>query len=381
MILVISVFFGLYIVLLGSIVGLGYVLQRRKENRFFRQKEKIELRELVVLIPFRNEEARIDGLLHSIQKSLKHPKEYIFINDHSTDRAVDKIEEALLGIRYRVLHSPTGVQGKKKALRFGTAQSNSRYILTLDADVEFVPAFFYHISRLGEADMYVNPAIMKAKHIGQYLYEIDLELVTGANSGLAGLKRPIMASGANLLYKREAFEQLDDLESHIHAASGDDTYLLRDFREGRADVRLMTDPAVAIYTETPQSLKEFFDQRLRWIGKTTDIKDNLSTALAILQATLTIAFFALLIWFALSSERDLFAAVFSLKVLIDMLIYAPYLNRIERQVSWLLIPIYELVFPLYTFVLIILLLTYKPKWKGRGIYTSKIGFKDELGHE
>lgn len=362
------VYFLLYFLLLGTIVGVGFFVQRRKEDHYRKEAKKIRPEDLAVLIPFRNEEQRIQALLDCIKQLTVLPKEFVFVDDHSTDEAVQLIEQTLNGLPYRVLHVPDSMHGKKMALRYATEQTSSEYILTLDADVELAPDYFEALAGLGEADMYILPAIMKPVKWYEHFYEIDLILVTAANAGLAGLVRPIMASGANLLYKRATFNRVDNIASHIHAASGDDTYLLRDFRKGKTDVRLMTDPKCGIRTETPQSFKEFIDQRLRWIGKTGDLKDHLSTSLAILQAVLTVLFFGLIVWLALGLHWKLILLLFAVKSAMDLYLFFPYCKRIKRLAAWLYIPLYELLFPIYTLLILALVFTYKPKWKGRAIY-------------
>ena len=364
----IIIFFIVYALLMGIVISIGFNLQRNKEKKYYKGEGGINLNEITVLIPFRDEEHRIQIVLESIKKSEFLPKEFIFIDDHSTDKTVQLIENELNGINHSVLKLPVGITGKKKALRFATEHSESTYILTLDADVEFDTTYFESLSKLEDADFYVLPAIMEAKTIKEYFYEIDLTLVNSANAGLAGLSRPIMASGANLLYKRSTFNEVDDIESHIDSASGDDTYLLRDFRENKKDVRLISNRFCSVQTETPQSFKEFIDQRLRWIGKTRDIKDHLSTSLAIGQSILTLAFFSLLVYTCILSEWKLLFILFVVKSAIDLVLFAPYFSRIGRRKTWLFIPIYEIFFPFYTFTILIQMLTYKPKWKGREIY-------------
>jgi len=364
-------YFVVYTLLLGVIITVGFFLQRQKERGYIKSEQKIDPKELVVLIPFRNEAHRIQDLLDNIQQLKTLPRSFVFIDDHSTDNTVDLINQSLKGTDHEVIHLPESISGKKRALRYGTEHSQSKYILTMDADVVVDVDYFAAISELGEADMYVLPAIMKSKKWVEHFYEIDLILVTAANAGLAGLARPIMASGANLLYKRSTFSDVDNVESHIHAASGDDTYLLRDFREHKKDVRLLTDPKCGITTETPQSFREFIDQRLRWIGKTGDIKDSLSTTLVILQAILTIVFFGLIIWTVILGDWKLLGILFGLKSVTDLVLFYPYFARIKRLSSWIYIPIYELLFPIYTLLILALVFTYKPKWKGREIYTKE----------
>jgi hypothetical protein len=127
----------------------------------------------------------------------------------------------------------------------------------------------------------------------------------------------------------------------------------------------MTDPKLAIKTETPQSFREFIHQRLRWLAKTGDVKDNLSTRLAIIQAILTFAFVALLVSKGWSHEWKEFWMIFGIKTALDMLIFYPYFNRIQRRVSWLFIPIYEFLFPFYTLLILSMMYWFKPQWKGR----------------
>ena len=364
------IYLSLYSIVIGGMIMIGFFLQLKKEKQYYNS-DTINLKDLVVLIPFRNEENRIGGLLKSIQKLSHFPHRFVFINDHSEDDGVKNITNALTGIDYEILTLPEGVSGKKMALRYAMNNLNTNYVLTIDADVYFHTDFFYELGKLSEAEMYLRPAIMKAESAMEYLYEIDLALVNAANVGLAGWKRPIMASGANLFYNRQVFNTVDSIEEHVAVASGDDMYLLKDFRENRRDVRLVSDPKQAVFTETPQSFKEFIDQRLRWLGKTGDLKDHLSTSLALIQSALTLAFFTLILYFAINGYWNELLLLFLLKTGIDMLVFFPYMNRIHRLKTWLFIPIYELLFPLYTMIILALVYTYKPSWKGRKIKHSQ----------
>ena len=174
-----------------------------------------------------------------------------------------------------------------------------------------------------------------------------------------------MASGANLLFRRDAFEKFDRLETHEHMSSGDDIYLLRDFRNAKANIRLMTDPGLAINTETPQTIKEFFNQRLRWVAKTGDVKDYLSTALAILQGLLTLVFVGLLIMEISNENWSTFIGLLLAKTLIDMLVFLVFFNRSRRLRSWFFISAYELIYPFYLITIAGMMYFFKPEWRGR----------------
>ena len=361
---VMIVFFGTYAALFGLIVFIGFFLQLRKE-RLYRDPGSVSLKDMAVVIPFRNEEQRIGVLIESIKNSRQLPSMFIFVDDHSTDRTVQLIAESLGEIDHTVISMPVGEEGKKRAIRKGIEQTYTKWILSMDADVSFSPDYFDHLSDLKEADMYILPAILTAEKELHHLFEVDLILVNAANCGISGLKRPILASGANLLYTKEAFMRYDDLKRHQHMPSGDDIYLLRDFRERGANIRLMTGTEVSIRTETPQTLKEFIHQRLRWIAKTGDVKDHLSTGLAIIQLLLSMSFVVLLVYLAMTGNWNLFLISFLIKTSLDMLLFLPFFDRIKRMRSWLFIPLYEVIFPFYSLMILVMMYFFKPEWKGR----------------
>lgn len=363
------VFVAAYSLLIGTIVSVGLIRQKQKERKYVGG--QIQLDEVVVLIPFRNEAHRISGLLNSIKKLNKHPRSFVFIDDHSSDGTAELVTTALEGIDHSILSLPEDVTGKKRALRFATKHTSSTWILTMDADVTLEAGYFDHLSQLGEADMYILPAIMVPVKTYEHFYAIDLYLVNAINAGLAGIARPIVASGANLLYRRSTFQLVDNLLSHGHSASGDDTYLLRDFRLNRTDVRMITDPKLAVFTETPQSLREFVDQRLRWVGKTGNMKDFLSTVLTVVQIVLTAGFMAILVAGFVAQNYALVAAIAGLKIAVDMSLFYGFFSRTKCLKSWWFIPVYEVIFPLYTLMMLVLVFTYRPKWKGRAIYEAK----------
>jgi len=362
----ITLFLVVYLLFIFLLIVVGYFAQRMRETSYVAEEnEGIDVSDLVVIIPFRNEEQRIQGLLNSIVQLQLYPKEFIFVNDHSDDRSVEFINQLNTEIPYRILNLDEGIEGKKRAIRKAIESSNSEFILTIDADIELQPSYFSYVSYLEKTDMYILPAILKAEKSVEYLFEVDLLLVMAVNMGLAGWTRPILASGANLLFNRKAFEKHDRFETHVHMPSGDDIYLLRDFRKGNAKVRLMTDSRLAIYTETPKSWKEFIHQRLRWIAKTGDVKDRLSTSLAVTQAVFTFVFVGIVTSLLIFGETKSAIMVFFVKSGIDVLAFLPFFNRSKRLVSWLFIPFYEILFPLYTLIIVLMMYRFKPTWKGR----------------
>lgn len=345
---------------------IGYVKQRAKESSYL--KNEIKMEDVCLLVPFRNEEERIDILLNSIKQANSLPSEIVFIDDHSEDRTVDKIKRELSNVDHTIISLPDGMSGKKSALRYAISATESRYIHTMDADVSFRADLYEEISKLEEADMYILPAIMKPMNWKEYFYALDLYLVNGVNAGLTGIARPIIASGANLLYRRSTFHLVDNYVSHAHSASGDDTYLLRDFNLNGTFVRLMTPSNFSVFTETPHSFKSMLDQRLRWVGKTSNMKDLLSSFIGLIQFLLTITFLLLVAWNCVEQNWMMVASLVLIKSFIEMTSFYPFFRQTNMLKAWALLPIYQFYFPIYSIILMTSMLFYKPKWKERKIY-------------
>jgi cellulose synthase/poly-beta-1,6-N-acetylglucosamine synthase-like glycosyltransferase len=359
------IFFAIYTSLLFLLLGIGLTFQWKKERTYLQKENNLKLAEITVLIPFRNEEKRIADLLESILKSNSLPSKFVFIDDHSSDKSVANIRATMKDCPFEILTVPEGEFGKKKALRIGIQVVETSYFLTLDADVAFAENYFEQFEKLTPADLYILPAVLISKRWFEHFFEVDLLLVNALNTGLSGLKRPIIASGANLLVRKSAFEQFDCYETHAHISSGDDIYLLRDFRNANAEVRVCTIPTFQVTTETPQSFSEFINQRLRWVAKTGKVRDHLSTFLALVQFFLTIGFFSCLIYFLINSKFELALITFAFKVLVEMLFFLPFFYRFKRMKAWFLLPIYQLLFPFYNLLILILIPFFKPIWKGR----------------
>lgn len=362
------VFLTAYLLIYSLIFLVGYYLFSFKDKQYFRTttKEKI-LHEFVLIIPFRNEEKRIQKLLNSILHSEDLPTEIVFVDDHSTDNTVNVIAETLQGIPHTILSLPPEKTGKKQGIRCGIEASTAPYILTIDADTYFSPTYFRSIKSLPARDLIILPVVLRAEKFMHHLFEIDLILLNGLNIAGTGWWRPILASGANLVVKRKAFEQFDRFEMHQHIASGDDMYLLRDFRHANASIQVITAYPYAVFTETPQSIRAFFSQRLRWFAKSGDVNDQFSSMLGGIQLFSFFLFCLLMGWFSYQLDFMSCLLLYLSKTAIDLVFFYPVARQYHQLVGWLFLPIYEVVAPIYLLMLLLFSVTARPTWKDRKI--------------
>lgn len=356
-------YFISYTLLLGGITVFGFYRNQRRNKK--NKGSKITLDEVTAIIPFRNEAKNLPLLLKSLNVQPTFINKIIFVDDHSEDDSVQIIRDSQLKFEYEVITNDG--EGKKAAIRSGVKKVETAYILSLDADIELPENYFKTLETLPDEDLILMPAIMNGQGLIQ-LFELDLHLVNGINAGVAGLCRPIMASGANMLYRKTTFEEVDSYEEHKQYASGDDMFLLKDFRENKKQFRLIVDADLSIQTDAPKTWNAFMMQRLRWLGKTGGLKDQLANGLAVIQLVYTLSFYCLLILgFVFSLECGLL--IWGMKSIIDILLYIPFFNRINKRNRLWLFPLYELLFPVYNLILLVMLPFVKPKWKGRKIYT------------
>lgn len=354
-----------YVIYLLIIRVIGVLKQNKNEHCFAELTEKLMLSDITVLIPFRNEAKRIEQLLTCLNASTKFPANIVFINDHSTDDSIQIIAQNNSSLNFNVLGMPDDLNGKKQAIRFGIAAFPSSYYLTLDADVVFSSDYFQMLEDLPKVDMLILPVILKANSFFQRFFELDVLLINALNQGIAGLKSPIVASGANLLFKATTFHKVDSIEKHAHINSGDDVFLLNDFKKAGANVILASSMKHAVCTETPQSINEYLQQRLRWFSKTGAVKDKDASILVALQAVFTGVFFVGIVYYGIHANWIEFFTVIFLKLFVDSLFFWHFFQLQGRLVTLILLPFYVLMFPFYS-ILIVTLSNYKTvQWKGR----------------
>lgn len=365
------VFIMLYVITISLLIVADIITTFKVKRKFSSKKSKVLLENLIVVIPFRNEAKHLPILVNALNQQRKLPKKIIFVNDHSEDEGVSIIEDYLDIEAYEILHLEDGLFGKKKALRKGIYSMKAEFYLTMDADVYFAEDYFENLEEIPSADMVVLPVLMKGRNFIGTLYSLD-QLFINAISYSFSFRSPITASGANLMFRREAFVLHDLPEMHYHVASGDDQFLLRDFKLADKEILQIADKKFRVCTYSPRTFKKFIDQRLRWAGKNSEVAslaDNFVGFIAILHS---VSFYILCIAELLIGNYEWALYVFGTKVILDLVYYSLYFSKIGTSfLTYLGIVIVQFLYTPYAIALILLVPFYKPKWKGREIYMEK----------
>ena len=337
-----------------------YLLGKNKGNEKKKNQtgEKYQSECISVIIPFRNEEAHLPELIKSIQQLSKYPLEFIWVNDHSTDKSVSILENSKLKQNHTILHLPIELTSKKNALLYGGSKAKGEYILTWDADIIVPKNYFQQLKTYSINALSILPVEMKQANYKTAFFAIEFQFLNQLNYAVFGLKRPILANGANLLFNKSAFNNLQPYQSNLTIASGDDQFLLKQFRENKQSVSYFRDYALTVKTKTPSTINHCFNQRIRWASKTQKVNDRLANAIGVLG--MVYHFFPILI---LSISINLFLISFLLKSIFDFIILEQ--KFIPRNIlnSFL----FSLVYPFYIVTLGIISLFTKVEWKDRVI--------------
>ena len=336
-----------------------YILFKWGWNRSLQKKTNTasyQAENISVIIPFRNEIKNLNSLKESILQLSSLPLEFIWVNDHSDDNSLNILTN--LPPNHTVVSLDTNEKGKKAAIRKGIKISQGTYILTWDADIIVPNHYFKTLEQTKVSELSILPVRMKGSTFIEILYELDYYFLNSINISVSGFYYPIVASGANLLFNKSTFLNIDSFDTHKKIASGDDQFLLADFKKHNKEIQTITDSNLVVETQSPISLKEFFHQRLRWISKSTHTIDTTTTWISFIGSIYTIGFVALLF-------TDYWIEILIIKLLFDFLIFIPFLGIVQRKkISWTL-PIFTLFYPLYFVLIGVLIIVVKPIWKER----------------
>ncbi len=240
---------------------------------------------ITVIIPARNEEENIAACLDSIYNQT-YPKdlfEVLVVDDHSTDNTLAIVNSyadknvKLISLKDFVTDELNSY--KKKAIEIAIAQSTGELIVTTDADCSVKKNWLLAIAAFYEA---YQPQFIAApvsidcsnKFI-EFFQALDFMTLQGITGASVHKKIHSMCNGANLAYTKKAFEEVNGFTGVDHIASGDDMLLMHKIYKLYPDkVMFLKSKEAIVQTAPVNSVKEFFNQRIRWASKADKYDDK-----------------------------------------------------------------------------------------------------------
>ena len=235
-----------------------------------------------VIIPARNEAGSIANCLDSLQAQsyAKNYTEIIVVNDFSTD------ETALIAMKHPVGcvlinlsdHISAVINSyKKKAIETGIARSSGELIICTDADCIMGPDWIRILATAFQKEkLQFISAPVKIITDGSWLsvfQALDFISLQGITGAAVYKNLYPMCNGANLAYRRKAYQEVGGFSHIDHIASGDDMLLMNKIQSAYpGESQYIKDPAAIVSTTAAENIKAFLNQRIRWASKISHYK-------------------------------------------------------------------------------------------------------------
>ena len=170
--------------------------------------EKIDIS---IVVPLYNEEESLPELQDWIERVMTENKfsyEVIFVNDGSTDRSWEVIEElqakntCIRGIKFQRNY------GKSAALHVGFQATNGEVVITMDADLQDSPDEIPELYRMITEEKFDLVSGWKKKRYDPLSNTIPTKIYNGVNRMMSGIKLHDMNCGLKA-YRKEVVKSIE----------------------------------------------------------------------------------------------------------------------------------------------------------------------------
>lgn len=333
-----------------------------------------------IIIPTRNESENIQVCLESIfkQNYPKHRFEVIVIDDYSTDptiRLAREIKEdnlTVLDLQQYLGNPGEYVPNKKKAIALGVKNANGDLIITTDGDCvrgENWLSTMVNYYLQNDYKLLTGPVMVKpAKWPLQIFQQLDVMNLLGITGATIRNVAPVMCNGANLLYAKEIFQEVEGYKGNNDIPTGDDIFLMQKIEAKYPNgVGFVKNYEACVFPKPEKGLGKFFSQRIRWISKSTGFSDWKVSATLYFAYLFHVLFIVTIAFtFPLSEFSWLsLAIVGGTKLFADFLFNIPVTIFFRKWYMLLLLPVMEVFHVLYVLLVGPLSLLGRYRWKDR----------------
>ncbi len=331
---------------------------------------------ITVLVSFRNEEMVIHHLIHSLLRQ-DYPKEnieVICVDDHSEDNSYNVVKSLIYDqSNYRLLKQNEHSHGKKAAITRAVEMAKGEIIATTDADC-VVPVNWLQCINDAYLGDNVNMAfggvkLKTDKSFFSSLQAIEFTSLIGSMAASLGYRSFIMGNGANLSFRKAAFQFVRGFEGNSEIASGDDDFLARKVLKSFPDSLCFINTEEAVVTSRHvKSVSGFINQRIRWASKWRYNAFQSSGVLAIYVllvqwATISVAIAA----FRVREGMVLLIAILTVKVILECWFLYKVSHFLKSRWNWAAFVVLQFIYPFYVLGIGIASQVLSYRWKGRRI--------------
>lgn len=270
MVILLSVLFALPFSLFHLAMLGGLALEALRERRFPRNVRP----SVSLVVPVRNETARIGPLFDSLRASAYPDLEIVFVDDRSEDGTAETVEAFIASLapgRARLirLSENPGPNRKQYALAAGIEASRGELLLFTDADCAFGPDWMESMAAAlsdPRDGLAIGPVFRRFDGSGffSFFQAFDHAVRYAYLVAAAGLGAPCGGFGNNLIVKRAALDAIGGYRSVPFSPTEDAALIGRVRADGRFRVRGLQGRASRVATGSEPDFRELVRQGLRW---------------------------------------------------------------------------------------------------------------------
>lgn len=333
-----------------------------------------------IIVSGRNEEENVEKCLKSLENQTYQKSNYeiLFVNDFSEDNTLalaSKFKSViLLNLEEFLSEDFRKKANKKRAITLGVEKASYEVIITCDADCFYGENWLESFLQKYEKNHYklitAPVAFVREDGIFSKFLELDLISLIGITCGSIKNLEPNMVNGANMLFEKKAFEEVEGFKGNENIPSGDDIFLLQKInKKYNGAIGFLKNKEAIAYTNTPNSFSEFVNQRIRWTSKSVKHADRKVRVVLTLNYLFYLVLFLNLFVFSFHSLTYLNIGIgmFLVKLIIDAIFFKNLLAFFGRMDIFKYLIIIELIHLVYISLLGVFSVYGKYTWKGRTV--------------
>jgi cellulose synthase/poly-beta-1,6-N-acetylglucosamine synthase-like glycosyltransferase len=294
-----------------------------------------------VVIAARNEADHLPHTLEALASQHYPNFEVIVVDDRSTDETLALLERwQQRDHRFhhvQITDDPQEGSPKVAALQQGIAVATGDLLLLTDADCMMPPGWIAGMAAHFTPDVgavlgYVElsaPNGTLVEHIQAFDYFAMMALLDGATK----LGRPLGAAGANVAYRRSAYDHVGGFEALPPEAVSDDMALIQQIIDHTSyRVAFCDDPHATVRSPAEPTAQQAIVQRMRWMGGGQDVLHR-NWPLLVLSGTIGMFNGMLLAFPLLLTRRSLRRALTRsvlVRIAVDLISYGVVAWRVRR---------------------------------------------------
>ncbi len=369
-----------YIILILLYVRGWYSQKDNKQNR-----TKNNLPHISIIIPARNEESNIQECISSILNNRypTHLREIIVIDDFSNDQTAVIAENLLKGNGGRVLRLEQYLSRdqrinsfKKKALEIAIGEARGTWIITTDADCKVPSDWLGELAGVMQKDsmQFIAAPVSfmpygNHKSVLYYFQSLDFMTMQGITAASLAMNLGNMCNGANLAFRKTAFNAVGGYKGIDQIASGDDMLLMYKIRQQYpSGICYLKSPYAIVHTKVQPNWHDFINQRIRWSSKADKYDDKKLTWILAWVYFFNVTFIILCIAAIFYSFYwKWLAGIIFAKTIIELIFLLPVAKFYNKLNELIIFPLLQPLHILYIIAAGFLGKFGKYKWKGREV--------------